>query len=182
VLDNVTKTFVKRGISVPLQLTDAESMLLGRWAGKVAYNMQRVCIREGTQGEEPQFPKSAIAWILGTGKSDEIRVAASWVPVSEAVRENFGVFASNGTFLPRRYVQAGPLVMFVAWAHPQLPESTLIVHEKDCKRVPAVAISHPSKPTIELPSMADTSMLLKGLAHMRDIAAELLKRLDSLAP
>jgi len=179
-LDQTAKMLVERAASAPPRLTAHEAIMLARWGGKLAYNMQRVCFREGTQGAEPPLPKSAIAWILGQSPPEEIRVAASWVHASEAVRENYGVFGSNGSILPRRYVQAGPIVMFVAWAHPQRPESTMLVHQKDCDRVPAVTVSHPSEATVELPTMGDTSMLLKGLARMPDIATELLKRLDNL--
>jgi hypothetical protein len=179
-LDEAAKLLVKRAALAPPCLSAHEATLLARWGGKVAFNMQRLRFREGTQGQEPLLPESAVVWILGKGPSEEIRVAASWISTSEPVRENYGAFGSNGTPLPRRYVQVGPIVLFVAWALPKQPESTMLIHSADCDRVPAVAVSHPAGETVKLPTMGDTSMLLKGLGEMPEITAELLRRLDEI--
>ena len=146
----------------------------------MAYNMQRLCFREGTQGDEPALPREAVSWILDGRACESIRVAGCWVPTSEPVRENYAVFGSNGTFLPRRYVQAGPVVLFVAWGHPQVPESTELIHRQDCDRIPAISVSHPAGERVFLPAIGDSSILLKGLAAMPDIAAKLLERLNKL--
>lgn len=182
VLDDQARRIFERSIGAPPVLTVEQAGRLARWGAKVAFNAQRLCFAEGTQGEEPRMPVSAVRWILKGTSTDQVAVAASWVDESKAVRENFGVFGSNGTFLPRRYVQAGPVVIFVAWAHPKQPASTAIVHRKDCEHAPAVGISHPSSASVTLPVLADTSMLLKGLLSMPDIANELLRRLEKLSP
>ncbi len=177
-LDEAARRIVQQADSAPPRLNPDDARVLARWAGKVAFNIQRLCFQEGTQGQEPRIPTSAVKWILDATESDQIRVAASWIMANDPIRENYGAFGPNGTPLPRRYVQAGPIVLFVAWEHPQQPASTAMIHEADCSRVPAIGISHPDLNSLQLPVMANTSMLLKGLAAMPEIATELLKRLE----
>lgn len=43
---------------------DADEPRLGRWLGKVAFNMHRIEKREGSLGNEPPFPDDAIGWII----------------------------------------------------------------------------------------------------------------------
>lgn len=177
-LDKLAHKIVERSMRASPTMTEVEAVDLARWAGKMAFNMQRVCFKESTQGQETMLPTEAVKWIVGGTPTDKIGVCGAWVGTGDCVRENFGVFGSNGTALPRRVVQAGPVVLFVGWEHPQVTGSARQVVEFDCARAPARDLLEAKEPSLRLPVMTSTDTLIKGLASMPEVARELVARLE----
>lgn len=176
-LDKSARQVHERALRGRLSLGADERRSLARWAGKVAFNMQRFCFLEGTQGAEPRMPTSAAAWMLGERAAGGVLVGAAWIDHASAIRENYGVFGSNGTILPHRIVQAGPLVLFVAWEHPQLPEAAGVTHAFWCERVPAASLSLSEAACEDIPQLIDPELLLRGFRGQPELARELSSRL-----
>lgn len=60
VLDDFSLRIVEAAKGAVPTLSAEEGILLARWGGKVAYNIQRLCFEEGTQGSEPRLPQGAV--------------------------------------------------------------------------------------------------------------------------
>jgi len=126
-LDEATKDWYEHRPAGQATGTGLTLMTLARWAMKVAFNSQRVAIREGTS-VEPRFPGCMTPWVLGKiGACDKIAVVVGSIPEGHFLAEAAGTFGSDSTH-PVRHVHIGREVFFIIWdsQDPQAPFDKLI--------------------------------------------------------
>jgi len=177
-LDGAAKDYWDAGMDGQEETELGVALAMARWACKVAYNAQRAVILYGAPGAEPPFPSSVREWVLrgGTPPTD-IAVAVARMPPGHRDTKNAAVFSSNGTELPRRYVQMRGSVWFVAWDPPGHPQIAEMIAREDSRRLPAVILGRTvAGPTVAVPLLRDPDVVWRGFWNNRKLLRELAER------
>ena len=175
-LDETAKRYWDDGLDSAETLSGSVAALMARWAAKVGYNAQRATMALGTAGQEPEMPVEIRPWILADGGCPSgFAVSLTRMPPGHRDREGAGIFGSNGTPLPRRYVQLRGSVFFLAWSVPQVSDAAILVSEHDRRRLPAIDATA-GGPTLAVPLIHDPDLVRRGMWRNRELLQQMAKR------
>jgi hypothetical protein len=157
-------------------LAAAEANLMARWAAKVCFNAQRAVMALGTAGSEPRMPVSVRDWVLRGGKCpDDLAVSTARLPTTHPDSQSVGLFGSNGTILPRRYLQLRAGVFFTAWSFPEGTDAAQLVAKFDREKAPASAIGDCTE-DVGVPELRDPDMVRRGYWNNEELVERVNRR------
>lgn len=119
-LDEYASEWWDRNVRESVTELNADEARLGRWLGKVTFNMQRIERRENPNTNEPQIPDDTIRWILGEGRLHEsLGIVVAALPPGHRSASNAGHDGPRpGVPMPLRYTHMLGLVFMVVWKTP----------------------------------------------------------------
>jgi hypothetical protein len=152
---------------------------LGRWLGKIVYNVQRIEQRERGGMDGPHVPDIVIAWIRG--QVQPARGITAWVSVFPEGHEgalNSSIAGPDSR--PDRPVWLLSLHRFlfgIAWDHPFGNGFARAVEVEACQNLPAVSLDLVSgQESLTIPPLRDPDHVYKslyaGVTRIRDEVRE----------
>ena len=141
-LDNYAGEWWDRNVQPDTTELDAEEPILGRWLGKIAYNMQRIERRERPGPTEAPIPDEAVRWIIGHGPlSGAMGICVGALPLGHDSTLNAGHDRPRTDVpLPLRTQHFQALVFMIVWRDARWAitpdEMTALI----CKSMPAVPL------------------------------------------
>jgi hypothetical protein len=175
-LDEAAKRYWDAGLDSAAELRMSDRVPIARWAAKVSFNAQRAVSALGTAGEEPTMPATLAPWVLtGGALPTNLAMSIARMPTGHRDRDGAGTFGSNGTALPRRYVQLRGSVLLVGWDVPQVPRAAQQVADYDRRRMPAVDLLATTDP-LAIPIIQDPDVVRRGFWRNEELLRRMAER------
>lgn len=175
-LDEAAKRYWDVGLDSAAELRLGDRVPMARWAAKVNYNAQRAVRALGTAGEEPAMPATLGPWVLTGGLlPSNLAMSIARMPAGHRDWGGAGTFGSNGTALPRRYVQLRGSVSLLGWDVPHVPGAARQVAEHDRLHLPAVDLMATADP-IAIPLIDDPDVVRRGFWRDQDLLRRMAER------
>jgi hypothetical protein len=177
-LDEAAKTYWDARKDELEEVDAVDALVMARWSCKVAYNAQRAVLLLGTGGQEPPFPPSAPDWILSGGAPPpDVAVVMSRMPVGHRDTDGAGVFGSNGTALPQRYIQLRGSVWFIVWDPSGQSGVAEFLAGRNCQSLPAVRVGRPEAVgAVAVPLLGDPDLVRRGVWNNPALLEKLARR------